>query len=224
MGQCAGNISRKNIKTDLQFSQLQLPKAECGDCSNSGTHETIQTKNRTSSRFEQALKEGEDNDFKLIDNCGTVQKPTIFISKQENSLYSKQKGLIELLNFRSKNSNNEFKRKNRISKYNRVVVGRGYMGKRAKFNFNYFSDIFICLVEKLQLIKDIFFACIQYSTGEHHGITCTKIIINYWIFVNIFTIKIANTIFFTYALQFNVNSTRIYVNLLIGKNFSKQTI
>lgn len=165
MGQCAGNISRKNIKTDLQFSQLQLPKAECGDCSNSGTHETIQTKNRTSSRFEQALKEGEDNDFKLIDNCGTVQKPTIFISKQENSLYSKQKGLIELLNFRSKNSINEFKRKNRISvknyfgntgldtnsrfaekvylkfkhimkskKYNRVVVGRGYMGKRAKFN------------------------------------------------------------------------------------------
>lgn len=109
MGQCFG----KTEKNKFDFFQLQLPKTEYGDCSNVPVEKIRLNKNGFNSRFEQALKEGEDNDFKLVDKCRTIQKPKIFVCKQENSLYSKQKVLIELLNFRSKHLQDKLGKKNR---------------------------------------------------------------------------------------------------------------
>lgn len=114
MGQCLGKSSLKNLQTELKFSQCQFPIREYGDFPKYTTENSFQSNNKIS-RFEKVLKEGEDTDFRLIDNCKTIQKPTIYVSKQENSLYSKQTGLIELLNLRSKNSVIELKKKNRIS-------------------------------------------------------------------------------------------------------------
>ncbi|CAF0887827.1 unnamed protein product [Brachionus calyciflorus] len=69
---------------------------------------------RATSRFEQVLKEGEVDDMELLNKCQSICKPTIFVPKTDQSLYSTQNGIIELLNVRSnKNSINTFKKKSR---------------------------------------------------------------------------------------------------------------
>lgn len=129
MGQCMKTAAPKHKKGNLSKSPVIGTKKlassfainyESGDSNQISTlpyHQSLSSENPKSlslkeskknvtnvSRFEQALKDGQENDLELLEKCQSIRKPTIFVYKEAKPLYSTQNQLLELLNTRHFNT------------------------------------------------------------------------------------------------------------------------